>query len=109
MLTIYKKSVHALLYFILSLLFLNFLMQVNKYKYCVRNIINILFCFFYALTDELHQTFVSGRGGQFTDVLIDTCGALIGCIYFYLMYRIIMKRKEIQKIRNKKILKCRMA
>ena len=30
----------------------------------------------YACTDELHQTFVSGRVGAPTDVLIDSAGAL---------------------------------
>jgi len=104
-----RKTAHAFCYFILSLLFLNLLMQINKYTYFIRNIINILFCFFYACTDEIHQTFVSGRGGQFSDVLIDTFGALIGCIIFYLVYKIIVKRKKIQKIRDKKITKCRIA
>lgn len=30
----------------------------------------------YAVTDEIHQTFVSGRTGTPRDVLIDTAGAL---------------------------------
>ena len=34
----------------------------------------------YAATDEWHQTFVPGRAGQFQDVLIDACGALIGAL-----------------------------
>jgi VanZ family protein len=32
----------------------------------------------YAVTDELHQTFVSGRHGSPVDWLIDTAGATIG-------------------------------
>ena len=32
----------------------------------------------YACTDEIHQTFVPGRAGMLTDVLIDGGGALIG-------------------------------
>jgi VanZ family protein len=32
----------------------------------------------YAASDELHQSFVSGRSAQATDVLIDTSGALVG-------------------------------
>lgn len=38
----------------------------------------ILFCFCYAMTDEFHQLFIVGRSGQFSDVLIDMCGVLIG-------------------------------
>lgn len=30
----------------------------------------------YAITDEIHQTFVDGRVGTWTDVLIDSAGAL---------------------------------
>lgn len=36
--------------------------------------------FLYACTDEFHQLFVPGRAGRFTDVLIDTCGALAGVL-----------------------------
>lgn len=31
----------------------------------------------YAVTDELHQTFVPGRAGAVSDVAIDACGALL--------------------------------
>lgn len=37
----------------------------------------LLFCFLYAVTDEIHQAFVPGRGPAFTDVLIDTSGAAL--------------------------------
>ena len=33
--------------------------------------------FFYAGTDEIHQLFVPGRSGQFTDVMIDCIGAAL--------------------------------
>jgi VanZ family protein len=34
----------------------------------------------YAITDEVHQTFVPGRHGTPVDVLIDACGVAIGWI-----------------------------
>lgn len=37
-------------------------------------------CFLYACSDELHQYFVPGRACMFTDVLIDTAGALTGML-----------------------------
>ena len=43
-------------------------------------IIAISTVFIYACTDEFHQLFVPGRSGQFTDVLIDTAGGLIGLV-----------------------------
>lgn len=37
----------------------------------------VVFCIFYAVTDEIHQLFVKGRSGQFEDVLIDAVGVII--------------------------------
>ena len=37
-------------------------------------------CMLYAITDEWHQYYVAGRSARFVDVLIDTFGALIGCL-----------------------------
>jgi VanZ family protein len=34
----------------------------------------------YAVTDEFHQTFVTGRHGTPRDVLIDACGAALGLL-----------------------------
>jgi VanZ family protein len=34
----------------------------------------------YAVTDEIHQTFVEGRHGAPLDVAIDTAGALVGVL-----------------------------
>lgn len=36
---------------------------------------------FYAATDELHQYFVPGRACMFTDVCIDSVGALLGILF----------------------------
>jgi VanZ family protein len=35
----------------------------------------------YAATDEIHQTFVPGRSGRLTDVLIDAAGAAVGVLF----------------------------
>ena len=44
--------------------------------------ITILIAAFYAATDEFHQLFVEGRGGQVTDVILDTTGAIAGTLLF---------------------------
>ncbi len=38
--------------------------------------------FLYACSDELHQRFVPGRSGQWSDVLLDTVGAVTGYLIF---------------------------
>ena len=48
----------------------------------------LLLCIAYGATDELHQTFVHGRGPSPADVLIDGLGAVLGlAVYFWLARR----------------------
>ena len=37
----------------------------------------------FACSDEWHQTFVPGRSGQLSDVLLDTTGCLFGILVYY--------------------------
>ena len=41
--------------------------------------------FLYACSDELHQRFVPGRSGQWSDVCLDTAGTMTGYLIFLLM------------------------
>ena len=84
-----RKSSHAIEYLILGVLLLNLFYQLGKYKF-VFGLLSIGISFLYACTDEYHQTFVMGRTGQFVDVIIDTAGAIIGCIIFYLVHKLIV-------------------
>lgn len=96
-----RKCAHASVYLILSILLLNsLLISHNKFKkkYILTTILAILICFLYAITDEYHQTFVLGRTGQFSDVLIDTLGGLIGCILYKLFYQYKTKRLQSMNI-----------
>ena len=90
----FRKFSHAFIYFVLGILVLDFLITLNKSSFYLCNLYSLLFVFIYACTDEYHQTFVAGRTGKFSDVLIDSVGALIGCIIFSVCYILIMKRKR---------------
>lgn len=48
--------------------------------------------FIYACSDEVHQLFIDGRAGQFSDVLVDASGALVGCILMYVVFRAFFSR-----------------
>lgn len=52
------------------------------YVYGLRGFLLVLtagiFCTGYACLDEFHQLFVSGRSGSKKDVIIDSCGAILG-------------------------------
>ena len=92
-----RKVMHASVYFVLSfLLILGINMIFKNDKYVISLIIALVLCVLFALGDEYHQTFVIGRTGQFKDVIIDTCGAITGILFYssyYLVYKIGKKSK----------------
>ena len=47
----------------------------------------VLFCGFYAITDELHQSFVSTRQGSPWDVLLDSFGSFCALLLIWLIGR----------------------
>lgn len=42
----------------------------------------------FSCTDEFHQTFVSGRAGRISDVLIDSGGVIFGTVLFIVVIKI---------------------
>lgn len=55
-------------------------------------------CFVYAASDEIHQYFVPGRYGTFGDVVIDSCGAIVGIVLMVVVFR---KKHDSAKSRTK--------
>ncbi|MCR4653261.1 MAG: VanZ family protein [Eubacterium sp.] len=51
----------------------------------------------YAASDEIHQLFVPGRSGQFTDVLIDSGGVLAGILLALLFLRFAGRMNKVRK------------
>ena len=88
-----RKVAHFSLYFLLFLLinsFVNNFIKSNIKCYIISIAVSIL----YAITDEYHQTFVTGRSGCFKDVCIDTLGVLIALlVYNIFLYFRNKKRK----------------
>ena len=84
-----RKLAHFSIYFVLGLLIM---MALTPYQMplWVQLMLTILLCFIYAMTDEFHQTFVSGRNGTFVDCIIDTLGSL--CAAF--IYTVHIKNKK---------------
>lgn len=90
--TVVRKSAHMIIYFILGFtlcsLFFEFNITLKKIL-----LFSILICFFYACSDEIHQSFISGRDGNFLDVIIDSIGYLFG-IFLYFGGHLWIKRKR---------------
>lgn len=74
---IVRKQAHFWLYFVLGILVVSLLRRFGMSD--VKGLfLSIVICVIYAMTDEWHQLFVPGRGGQIRDVMIDSSGAALG-------------------------------
>jgi VanZ family protein len=70
-----KKGGHALGYLLLGRAFLYGFRPKKAAPWLALGM-----CLFFAITDEIHQSFVPGRGPRVLDVGIDTIGALVGLL-----------------------------
>lgn len=88
-----KKSLHmieyAALYFLLFRMF-HGLQKKNKKKNIF--LFSFIISFLFALSDELHQTFVPTREGRLRDIVIDTTGMVIMYIYIKKFGAPVLKR-----------------
>ncbi len=48
-----------------------------------RLVLTVFLCFLCACADEYHQTFVTGRSGQWSDVLLDFSGSVAGILLVF--------------------------
>lgn len=95
---IVRKMAHFSIYTLLG--FLASLTVGRRKLFSRKSLGVIVFCFLYACSDEIHQIFVPGRAGMFTDVLIDTSGALTGMIISMAvmrLYFLIKNRREAKR------------
>ena len=71
-----------------------FTKKINKENIKLTLFISLLFSIFYALSDELHQTFIVGRDGNFKDVIIDSFGAIFGIIVSKIIFSLLFCKKS---------------
>lgn len=83
-----RKTAHFFAYFSLGILVINALRK-NGYK---RVRAALLICVLFAISDEAHQLFVPGRGGQLLDVFIDSAGASAGILIYCAKEKLDAKR-----------------
>lgn len=90
---IVRKIAHFSAYLIGGILIFNLFNTFSlKIKYII--ILTIIFGAVYAMSDEVHQYFVSDRSAQFRDVCIDTSGVAVATIIRYIMIKKHNMRKE---------------
>ena len=83
-----RKLAHYTIYTIGGFLIMNYAYTTDK-KPKEKVIYSILFGAGYAVTDELHQFFVSGRSARIFDVGIDTLGVATGILIYLIIRKVI--------------------
>ena len=88
---IIRKYAHFFVYMVLGILVLNAFHRSDMYK------INwaLIVCIIYAISDEIHQAFVPGRGPGIKDVFIDTSGSIVGIIIYMIINKLYKMRNEV--------------
>ena len=89
---IVRKNAHFFAYFVLGILVMNAFRRSVVYGY-KSTVLAAAGCVLYAVSDEIHQLFVPGRGGQVKDVIIDSAGAGASSIIYLLVSRTVKRKK----------------
>lgn len=92
-----RKLAHMSEYAVLAILFGTFLNGYRKWGKGTAYI-SLALSVCYAATDEIHQLFVPGRAGRFSDVCIDTVGAAAGMCLLAIAMKFVQNRCEKKRI-----------
>ena len=83
-----RKCAHMTEYALLAVLLLGAFYTPVVTSFAVAFANALILTMIYAATDEFHQTFIAGRSGELRDILIDTCGAIIGLLIARIIFAI---------------------
>jgi len=91
---LFFKSLHIIEYAFLNLLIIRGVYKSTK-KWRIKKIIFLssTLSLLYAISDEVHQTYVPTRNGTVIDVFIDSIGIFFSSYYTYLYLHIFKKLK----------------
>ena len=98
---IVRKLAHFSIYTVIGVLLMS-LMSTYKIKQKNRIIISAVIGLLYAISDEIHQAFVPGRGPLVSDVFIDFSGVIMGMLIAYIIIRFCLSKFFKNEVRSKK-------
>lgn len=82
-------SLYALVGFLLMALFSTY--NINEKN---KIISTVIIGAIYAISDEFHQSFVLGRSGQVSDIILDTLGVAVGGLFILAIIKMVDKLKK---------------
>ena len=86
-----RKNAHFFAYLTLGILVLNAIRR-SKAGGVIALVAAFGICVLFAISDEVHQLFVPGRGGQVKDVFIDSSGAIVGIGLYMLIAKVRIRK-----------------
>jgi len=85
---LFKKSAHIFVYAVLGLLLVKLLLgykswnkEDNKFVFAGLLLLAFFLGVLYAISDEIHQSFIPGRTSSVIDIGIDTVGLFFGVVW----------------------------
>lgn len=97
---IMRKIAHFILYAALGASLNYYFRTLGKFTSAFNFVVSLGLATFFATFDELHQTFVPGRAGLLSDVLLDTAAAATGIILFASIYYLTRSKTQKQSRRE---------
>lgn len=91
---VFRKIVHLMEYAILAFLLARIFARGHCLDFKRIFIFSFLIVLIFSLSDELHQSFVIGRSGNFFDVGIDLVGGIIGLLIFEKIAKLFNNQKK---------------
>ena len=98
--TIIRKGAHLSIYTLVGILIMSFISTYKlhlKYKFSISILVGLI----YAISDEIHQSFIPERTASPIDVGIDTFGVFLGIIIVLIIisvYKALTEKKPIREI-----------
>ncbi|WP_457575374.1 VanZ family protein [Desulfomarina sp.] len=81
----FDKIAHLAIYALLAISVLyGFFPLLKEKKFPAVTLSVVIFCVFYGISDEFHQSFIPGRFVSIGDVAADGAGALLACCGWFL-------------------------
>lgn len=87
-----RKTAHFLEYAVLCFLFFRAFKKTTNLTFKQLLIFALMLTILYSLSDEYHQTLVSGRTGRSFDIGIDSLGAFFGFIFCWKLINLLPER-----------------
>ncbi len=87
-----RKTAHFLEFAVLFVLYNRGLAKSTQLPIKKRLFLTLALAIGYAMTDEFHQTMVSGRTGRFFDIGVDSLGAVGGLLFVLRLVKLLPDR-----------------